>query len=76
METQTKGKLIFNPPGVEIRMEMGHVYVNGEEVDAKELARQALELAVKLNPSGQYQVANGLPRPDTVTISHELDYRD
>lgn len=77
METQIRtGKLIFAGPNLEIRIDMGRVYVNGIEVARDKIKKDAIRLAAYLNESGQYRVNTGWKEDDTVTINKAADYRE
>ncbi len=70
------GPRIFSIPGVEIRMQAGKVYVNGEEVPREKIDKQALKLVSSLFTTGTYEVDPGSKYSNKVSVSRPVDFRD
>ncbi len=70
------GPRIFSIPGVEIRMQAGRVYVNGDEVPREKIDKQALKLVSSLFETGTYEVSPGSKHSDKVSVSRPVDFRE
>ncbi|MBI40433.1 MAG: hypothetical protein CMF59_12600 [Leptospiraceae bacterium] len=70
------GPRIFSVPGIEIRMQMGRFYVNGQEVPAEQIRQQSLKFVTAVHTSGTYEVPSGGRNPDTVSIGRDRDFRE